>query len=75
MIVDYACAEEKLVIEIDGDSHAEPDQAGYDMARCDWLKEYGYRVVRFAAQQVEDGLTRVVERIRGACEEGMERHG
>ena len=51
-----ACAQARLVIEIDGDSHAPPDQADYDAARTRWLEERGYRVFRFAAQQVEDDL-------------------
>ncbi len=38
-IADFYCAEAKLVIEIDGDSHAEPDQEDYDQARTEWLEE------------------------------------
>ena len=63
-----ACAEAKLVIEIDGDSHGPEDQAAYDVARTRWLEERGYRVIRFAAEQVEEDLAGVVEAIRGACE-------
>ena len=43
-IVAFYCAEAKLVIEIDGDSHAPPDQADYDTARSECLEEHGYRV-------------------------------
>jgi very-short-patch-repair endonuclease len=32
-IADFYCAQAKLVIEIDGDTHAAPDQADYDAAR------------------------------------------
>jgi very-short-patch-repair endonuclease len=28
-----------VVIEIDGDVHADPDQADYDAARTKWLEE------------------------------------
>jgi len=49
------------VIEIDGDSHAEPDQASYDAERTQWLQEHAYRVIRpAAAQQVEDDLEGMV---------------
>ena len=81
-IVDFYCAEACLVIEIDGDSHAPPDQAAYDAARTRWLEERGYRVIRFAAGQVEEDLAGGVrpslcsgccaKGIRRACEEGME---
>jgi very-short-patch-repair endonuclease len=41
-IADFYCAEAMLVIEIDGDVHADPDQAEYDQARTGWLEERGY---------------------------------
>src|SRR5438552_10606265 len=46
-ILDFYCAQAKLVIEVDGDTHAEPDQAEYDAARTAWLEARGYRVIRF----------------------------
>ena len=68
-----ACAEASLVVEIDGDSHAPPDQADYEAARTRWLEERGYRVIRpAAAQQVEDDLAGVVEGIRRAYKERAE---
>jgi 5-methyltetrahydrofolate--homocysteine methyltransferase len=67
-----ACAEANLVDEIDGDSHAQPDQAEYDTARTRWLEEHGYRVIRFTAEQVEEDLAGVVEGIRRAFEEEVE---
>jgi len=67
-IADFYCADAKLVVEIDGDSHAPPDQADYDAARTRWLEECGYRVIRFTAGQVEEDLAVVVEGIRRACE-------
>jgi len=71
-IADFYCAEAKLVIEIDGDSHAPPDQAEYDAERTRWLEERGYRVIRFPARKVEEDLAGVVEGIRRACEDGTE---
>jgi very-short-patch-repair endonuclease len=67
-ILDFYCAEARLAIEIDGDSHSEPDQAAYDAARTQWLQERGYGVIRFEARQVEDNLPSVVEAIQRACE-------
>ena len=44
---DFACHRAKLVIELDGAHHAEPDQAKYDKERTSFLQSVGYRVVRF----------------------------
>jgi very-short-patch-repair endonuclease len=57
-----------LVIEIDGDVHADPDQAEYDEARTGWLEERGYRVLRFQAREVENDLEAVLRTSREACE-------
>jgi len=43
-IVDFACLEAKLVIEVDGSQHF--DATG-DVTRTDCLHERGYRVLRF----------------------------
>jgi very-short-patch-repair endonuclease len=36
-IVDFYCPEERLVIEVDGDIHDEPEIAAYDESREQWL--------------------------------------
>jgi BirA family biotin operon repressor/biotin-[acetyl-CoA-carboxylase] ligase len=46
-IADFYCASARLIIEIDGGQHMEPDQAEYDAARTAWLEAHGYRVIRF----------------------------
>lgn len=43
-IVDFACLEAKLIIEVDGSQHF--DAMG-DVARRQWLHELGYQVLRF----------------------------
>ena len=66
-IVDFYCAKARLVIEIDGDTHAEPDQAEYNQARTMWLETQGYRVIRFQNAEVHKQLESVLEAIRAAC--------
>ena len=62
-IVDFFCAKSKLVIEIDGDTHAE--RVEYDQERTRWLNEQKhYRVIRFANDDVLHNLDAVVEKIR-----------
>ncbi len=68
-IADFYCAEAKLVIEIDGDSHAEPDQEDYDKARTQWLEERGYKVIRLMNEDVHKRLEDALNEIFLACEE------
>jgi very-short-patch-repair endonuclease len=54
-IVDFFCPAMKLVIEVDGDSHAE--QAEYDAERTRWLEgQKGYRVIRFTNEEVQHNI-------------------
>ena len=64
-IVDFYCAAHRLVIEIDGDSHAE--QVEYDDARTEWLKAQGYRVIRYTNAEVNHHLDGVLEAILLEC--------
>ena len=64
-IVDFFCAKSKLVIEVDGDSHAE--QMEYDAARTQWLNEqHHYRVLRFTNREVLTNIEAVIAAIRAA---------
>jgi adenine-specific DNA-methyltransferase len=49
-IVDFACVEQKLVVELDGGQHAE--QTAYDDVRTRCLEACGYRVLRFWDHEV-----------------------
>jgi len=66
-IVDFYCASTKLVIEIDGQAHSMGDRALRDLRRDAWLRSEGYRVVRFDAREVMNGLGSVVTAITNAC--------
>ena len=59
-IADFYCASARLIIEIDGDTHAEPGQLEYDAARTNWLETRGYRVIRFTNAQVLNELGAVL---------------
>ena len=60
-IADFCCAEARLVVELDGDSHAESE--GYDRWRTGLLNQRGYRVVRFLNQEVIENIDGVIEKI------------
>lgn len=58
-IVDFYCARLKLVIEIDGDSHA--DQEMYDVRRSKVLEGYGIKIIRYNNRDVMNNLEGVYE--------------
>ncbi len=67
-VVDFLCQADHLVIEIDGDSHAEQEQ--YDQMRTEWLAKEGYRLVRFSNSDVMHRLEGVVEAILEELDRG-----
>lgn len=68
-IADFYCAEAKLIIEIDGDSHSQPDQEEYDRARTQWLEDRQYKVIRIMNNHVHKHLEAALKEIYIACQE------
>lgn len=66
-IVDFACFENKLIIELDGGQHA--DAIPYDEARTTWLEAQGFRVVRFWNNDVMSNMEGVLVRLVELCEQ------
>jgi very-short-patch-repair endonuclease len=63
-IVDFFRAKAKLVIEVDGDSHGDPERVEYDAERTRWLREQKqYRVMRFWNDEVLHNIEAVLGRI------------
>ena len=60
-IADFACLSQKLLIELDGSQHA--TQQDYDEKRDAFLRERGYRVLRFWNNEVFENCFGVLERI------------
>jgi very-short-patch-repair endonuclease len=54
-IVDFFCAEAKLIIEVDGGQHADDSDK-----RTAWLEGRGYRVVRFWNNEVLSNIDGVL---------------
>jgi very-short-patch-repair endonuclease len=61
-VVDFACLEAKLLIEVDGGQHAEA--LHYDAARTAWLEARGYQVLRFWNNDVLSNTDGVLSLIR-----------
>lgn len=59
-IVDFICLERKLIIELDGDQHGQPEQVAYDQRRDDWLQSRGYHVARFWNDEIYQNIDGVL---------------
>ena len=51
-IADFICLEAKLIIEVDGAYHSEPQQQEDDRIRTETLSNMGYKVIRFTNEEV-----------------------
>ena len=63
---DFVCHEIRLVVELDGSQHGEPDGLARDRRRDAWFEARGYRVLRFWNNDVLANAEGVVTAIRGA---------
>jgi very-short-patch-repair endonuclease len=67
-ILDFACMQAKLAIEVDGRGHDHSEQVVKDEARDEWLMNQGYRTLRIPAAEVLKDLSAVVESILAQCQ-------
>ena len=61
-IADFYSHELKLIIEVDGESHAH--QSDYDSGRTEELNKYGIEVIRFTNEEVINDIETVLLKIR-----------
>lgn len=62
-IVDFYCAEAKIVIELDGSQHFEPEAIEHDAVRTSFLASFGLTVYRIPNSEVNRNFTAVCEYI------------
>ena len=60
-IVDFYCPEQSLVIEVDGDSHADANQILKDRQREKYLQSLGLHVIRYINDDILKNLDGVME--------------
>ena len=60
-IVDFYCFQAKLVVELDGSQHYEPEEMEYDQKRTAYLEGLGLTVLRFSNLDI-------IKRFRAVCE-------
>ena len=63
-IADFVCLPLKLVIEVDGGYHHEPQQWQQDQWRTEFLQSKGYHVLRFDNEAVNSDVKSVIKRIK-----------
>ncbi len=62
-IVDFACIEKGLIIELDGGYHNNPEQQQLDLQRTAHLQQLGYTELRFANEELLCEPESVIEKI------------
>jgi len=67
-IADFVCLRHRLIVEADGPQH---DDRIEDAERDGWLREQGFRVLRFPNQMIENHREKVLTAIVAATEERL----
>ena len=62
--VDFICFELKLIIELDGDQHAEDEAVAYDNLRTDFIESQGYKIIRIPNGYIYKELKSVIEHLQ-----------
>ena len=62
-IVDFACPEHKIIVELDGSQHANDDAVDYDRQRTARLEQSGWTVLRFWNDDVLKDIDNVCQHI------------
>jgi len=62
-VVDFVTLEGKVVVEVDGVTHGEPDQILRDERRTRDLESFGYLVIRFSNVDIYKNIEGVLETI------------
>ena len=61
-VVDFYCAEKRLIIEIDGEIHKKT--AEYDKVRTLFLKQFNFEILRFSNVEIENNIEMVLGKIK-----------
>src|ERR1700761_4262865 len=64
-VVDFVTLDGKLIVEVDGVTHAEPSEIMQVKVRSEVLERCGFHIVRVGNTDVYDNLEGVVEMIEG----------
>ncbi|MBI4810498.1 MAG: DUF559 domain-containing protein [Ignavibacteriales bacterium] len=62
-VVDFYCADLKLIVELEGGIHEFENQKEYDVVRFEELEIMGYRILRVKNEEVIVNVEKVVDKI------------
>lgn len=62
-VADFCCPALKLVVEVDGGHHDEPEQRGQDRERDAGMENLGFTILRVWSNEVRDNIDGVVQKI------------
>lgn len=65
-IVDFICYEHRLILELDGESHADDDAYNHDERRDSYLRKQGFRVLRLTNRDIQHHFQDVCKLIEQA---------
>jgi very-short-patch-repair endonuclease len=63
-VVDFVSFEKKLIIELDGASHASVENKDNDVVRTMWLESEGFQIIRFWNSEVTSNIDSVMMKIK-----------
>lgn len=63
-ILDFYCAEKKLIIELDGEVHDTTEAKEYDAVRDKLLSDLGYKTLRFLNTEIDKNIGSILVKIR-----------
>ena len=72
-IVDFYCAEAKLIVELDGSQHYEEKEIAKDAERTAYLKQFDVQVLRIPNNEVNQNFTGVCTYIDLAVKQSLHR--
>ena len=70
-IVDFYCAEAKLVVELDGSGHCTELGRQYDEERTAFLEEYGLTVIRIPNSEIHNNFRGICDYIDHTVEQSL----
>ena len=62
-VVDFYCPSERLIVEVDGSSHDTASANGKDVLRGNYLRQAGFRILRFKSREIRGNLEGVLAEI------------
>ena len=67
-IADFYCHEKRVVVEVDGGIHLNPEQKEYDENRTAEMEKWDIVVLRFTNEEVSHDVSSVLRKIRQVCD-------